>query len=59
MPQYLEIQDKFGKFFAEETEDFVERVISNLWIYRDRFGQTVPTLDAIAAGRIPNYKAID
>jgi soluble lytic murein transglycosylase-like protein len=44
---------------SRETRDFVERVISNFWIYRDRFGQTVPTLDAIAAGRIPIYKSID
>jgi soluble lytic murein transglycosylase-like protein len=44
---------------SRETRDFVERVLSNFWIYRDRFGQKVPTLDAIAAGKTPIYKSID
>ena len=42
-----------------ETRDFIERVLSNLWIYRNRFGQPTPSLDAIAAGRWPMYVALD
>ena len=44
---------------SRETRDFVERVLSNFWIYRDRFGQNAPTLDAIAAGEPPVYKSVD
>jgi len=44
---------------SRETRDFVERVLSNFWIYRDRFGQKTPTLDAIAAGETPVYKSVD
>ena len=44
---------------SRETRDFVERVLSNFWIYRDRFGQNSPTLDAIAQGQIPVYMSID
>ncbi len=40
---------------ARETRDFVERVLSNLWIYRDRLGQAKPSLDALAAGEWPRY----
>jgi soluble lytic murein transglycosylase len=44
---------------ARETRDYVERVLANFWIYRDRFGQQAPTLDAIAAGEPPVYKSVD
>ena len=44
---------------ARETRDFVERVLSNLWMYRERLGQSAPSLDAIAAGELPLYKALD
>ncbi len=44
---------------ARETREFIERVLSNLWIYRERLGQPAPTLDAIAAGKRPIYKALD
>ncbi|PIW29166.1 MAG: transglycosylase [Rhodospirillales bacterium CG15_BIG_FIL_POST_REV_8_21_14_020_66_15] len=43
---------------AFETRHFVERVLANLWIYRDRLGQDKPSLDALAAGRWPVYKAL-
>ncbi len=33
-----------------ETRDFVQRVMSNYWIYRQLFSQPSPTLDATAAG---------
>ncbi len=42
-----------------ETRLFVERVLTNLWIYRQRFGQTTPTLYALASGRWPTYRALD
>lgn len=38
-----------------ETRDFIERVLSNLWIYRNRLGQQSPSLDALAAGAWPGY----
>ena len=44
---------------ARETRDFVERVLSNLWMYRERLGQEAPSLNAIAAGELPVYKALD
>lgn len=44
---------------ARETRVYVERVFTNLWIYRQRLGQQTPSLDAIAAGQWPVYKALD
>jgi soluble lytic murein transglycosylase len=44
---------------SKETRIFIERVLSNLWVYRDRMGQDVPTLDAIASGQWPKYKHQD
>jgi soluble lytic murein transglycosylase-like protein len=44
---------------ARETRDFIERVLANLWIYRDRLGQSDPSLDALAAGEWPTYVALD
>ena len=44
---------------SRETRIFIERVFSNLWIYRDRLGQPTPSLDAIAAGNWPVYTALD
>ena len=38
-----------------ETRAYVERVLSNYWIYRLREGQETPTLDAIAAGQSAKY----
>ena len=48
-------------FFIEsipvrETRNFIEHVLSNLWIYRNRLGQKNPSLDAVAAGEWPQYK---
>lgn len=40
---------------ARETRNFIEHVLSNLWIYRDRLGQPAPSLDAIAQGVWPQY----
>jgi len=44
---------------SRETRIFVERVLTNLWIYRNRLGQPSPSLDAIASGQWPVYKALD
>lgn len=43
----------------KETRIYVERVLTNLWIYRYRFGQPAPSLDAIAAGEWPSYTPLD
>lgn len=42
-----------------ETRLFVRRVLANLWIYRARLGQQAPSLQAMAAGAFPRYRAID
>ncbi|MCH7487345.1 MAG: lytic transglycosylase domain-containing protein [Proteobacteria bacterium] len=44
---------------SRETRNFVERVFTNLWIYRSRLGQPMPSLDAIASGEWPAYTALD
>lgn len=44
---------------SRETRLFVERVLTNFWIYRMRLGQRVPSLDDIAAGDWPRYTALD
>jgi soluble lytic murein transglycosylase-like protein len=42
-----------------ETRLFIERVLTNLWIYRARLGQPAPSLAAIASGAWPSYQALD
>ena len=44
---------------SRETRLFVERVLTNMWIYRTRLGQDTPSLDAVAAGHWPYYFALD
>lgn len=44
---------------SRETRHFVEKVLTNVWIYRDQMGQKAPTLDAIASGAWPTYKSQD
>ncbi|MDH3916568.1 MAG: hypothetical protein OEU25_00170, partial [Rhodospirillales bacterium] len=44
---------------ARETRLFIERVLSNFWIYRARLGQPSPSLDSAAAGDWPGYAALD
>ncbi len=44
---------------SRETRAFVERILTNLWIYRDRLGQNSLSLDDIVAGRWPRYTAQD
>ena len=38
-----------------ETRIFIERVFANLWMYRERLGQSAPSLHALASGRWPTY----
>lgn len=44
---------------SRETRIFVERVVANFWIYRERLSQDSPSLDAVAAGLWPYYVALD
>ncbi|MBY0430199.1 MAG: lytic transglycosylase domain-containing protein, partial [Rhodospirillales bacterium] len=38
-----------------ETRVFVQKVLTNLWIYRHRMGLTSPSLDAVVANKWPTY----
>ncbi|GAB4143099.1 MAG: lytic transglycosylase domain-containing protein [Sphingomonadales bacterium] len=42
-----------------ETRTYVERVMTNYWLYRMRLGQPTPSLDAVAAGAWPVYEPAD
>lgn len=42
-----------------ETRNFIEKVLANMWIYRMRFGQPTPSLDAVASGAWPIYERLD
>jgi soluble lytic murein transglycosylase-like protein len=42
-----------------ESRDFVEKVLTNFWIYRARLGQPIPERDKVAAGELPLYEALD
>ncbi len=44
---------------SAETRGFVERVLRNLWAYRDRLGQDAPSLTALAQDEWPLYRALD
>jgi soluble lytic murein transglycosylase-like protein len=44
---------------SQETRLYVQRVLTTLWIYRVRFGQALPDLDALAANQWPTYVALD
>ncbi|CAA7614759.1 Lytic transglycosylase, catalytic [Magnetospirillum sp. LM-5] len=44
---------------SRETRAFVERVMSNYWIYRSRLGQSSPSLDSVAFGTWPLYEGAD
>jgi soluble lytic murein transglycosylase-like protein len=44
---------------SRETRVFVQRVMTNYWIYRARFKQSTPDLDALASGNWPVYVAED
>jgi len=40
---------------VKETRDYVERVLSNYWIYRHRAGLELPSLTALSQGKYPRY----
>lgn len=40
---------------VHETRDYVERVMSNYWIYRLRAGLELPSLEALSSGKAPKY----
>ncbi len=42
-----------------ETRRYIRRVLTNLWIYRDRLDQSAESLTALAAGRWPIYASQD
>ena len=42
-----------------ETRIFIERVLTNLWIYRIRFGQATRSLKTIVSGGWPRYVPLD
>lgn len=44
---------------SRETRNFVERVLTNFWVYRLRLGQPAPSLAAVAAGHWPVYIPLD
>ncbi|MGE0256667.1 MAG: transglycosylase SLT domain-containing protein [Alphaproteobacteria bacterium] len=44
---------------ARETRLFIERLLTNYWVYRHRLGQPSTALDDLAAGTWPAYLAQD
>jgi len=44
---------------SRETRVFVQRVLTNYWVYRMRLGQATPELDKLASGRWPVYVGLD
>src|SRR5262249_1310608 len=44
---------------SQETRNFVERVMANVWIYQQRLQQATPSLDNVAAGAWPIYQPQD
>ena len=44
---------------SPETRIFIERVLTNMWIYRIRFGQATRSLDTVLSGGWPTYIPLD
>jgi len=44
---------------SKQTRIYIEKVVANLWIYRNRFGQPTPSLDAVASNQWPAYDSFD
>jgi soluble lytic murein transglycosylase-like protein len=44
---------------ARQTRIYIERIFANMWIYRMRLGQPVPSMDAVAAGAWPPLERLD
>ncbi|MEA2756509.1 MAG: soluble lytic murein transglycosylase [Aliidongia sp.] len=43
----------------DTTRLYVERVLTNMWIYRQRLGEDAPDLESLAAGQWPAYVSMD
>ena len=41
---------------AAETRGYIERVLTNFWMYRERLGQPTPSLTKAAEGQWPVYQ---
>lgn len=41
---------------ARETRNYVEQVMTAYWTYRKKFGEEAKTLDAVAMGRLADYR---
>jgi soluble lytic murein transglycosylase len=64
--KWLDRDDSMGDWllFMEsipifETRSYVEHVLENLWVYRARFNQQSPSLDAMLVGEAPTYSRSD
>jgi soluble lytic murein transglycosylase len=44
---------------SRQTRAFVQRVMTNYWIYQNRLGQQTDTLEAVASGEWPLYSGQD
>lgn len=44
---------------SRETRLFIERVLTNLWVYRNRLGQPSPSKDDVVSGTWPGYRQLD
>ena len=44
---------------ATETRIYVKRVLTNLWLYRDKMNQNKPSLLALSNGKWPEYISIE
>lgn len=42
-----------------EARHFVDVVLTNIWVYRDRLGEPAPSRDALAAGDRPVYRSVE
>lgn len=42
-----------------ESRDFVEKVLTNFWVYSQRLGKTPTSRDRVAAGELPLYEAME
>ncbi len=42
---------------AKETRIYIERIMTNIWIYRSRLGQDTPSLEQLANGEWPMYES--
>ena len=41
-----------------QARHFVETVLTNIWVYRDRFDEPAPSRDALAGGKRAVYEAV-